>query len=308
MWLAVEYQQSIKGKSDPKNNYEVVVECENLYRYQKNEQRYHINLLSHCWDSKLHLLNPLLKHKLSQLLPTNSSVHGFLTASYAYVYTAPLENGSYAWMHAQTWVKLVQHIKCARRLSWNPWISDWTLCRTYKQFHLPLRLTNSYFWGYLSKWPAIIPTNNYLHDMKLLDTLTLLRAGSRRRAGQHKRNWHKTAFCAKNSFSYRAGEKPASSCWAKSNRRMHKGGESSARRHTGPTRPAYIKSWAPRRLLPASRSGLSSTAVARFRKVTSLSQCSRDRGERALLCSPVCPIPIHVLVTWVFPSKTHSHS
>lgn len=46
-------------------------------------------------------------------------------------------------------------------------------------------------------------------------------------------------------------------------------------------------------LLPVSRSTLNSTAVARFRKVTSLSQCSRDRGERTLFCSPLCPI--HVL-------------
>lgn len=59
-------------------------------------------------------------------------------------------------------------------------------------------------------------------------------------------------------------------------------------------------------LLPVSRSGLNSTAVARFRKVTSLSQCSRDRGERALFCSPLCPI--HVPGKGVFPTEPHSHS
>ncbi len=94
----------------------------------------------------------------------------------------------------------------------------------------------------------------------------------------HKRNWHTTAFCAETQISYRTGEKTASRCWAESSSRMHKGKENSApvTLHTGPTRPAHTTcSWTPACL---SRSGPNSTAAARFRKVTSLPQCSRDRG------------------------------
>ena len=132
-----------------------------------------------------------------------------------------------------------------------------------------------------------------------------------------KRNWHTTAFCAKNRLATEPVRKQgavvelsrAGGCIKEGKQRVP---ASYSLARLGPYTLKVVHGLLPACLpalsllsLPLSPLSLSlslSVSAARFRKVTSLlSQRSRDRGERALLCSPLCPI--HVRLKGLFLSK-----
>lgn len=279
MRFTVKYQQPINGKWCENNSWEVAATTESIVKlsikvscYQQTVQRY-LCIFACCSSN----------------------------------------NGGRAWIRAPTNTGQscgsfsTKSIKRARRVS------------LYTK-HLNMRLdascllepteTYKHFWGFCtSDQPSFRPTTTYM-IWKWLDTLTLVCVGSRGRAGHMKRNWHTTAFCATKKtsppppqdLSYRAGEKTASRCWAKpSRRRMHKGGENSAPLHTGPTRPAYIKSCSRTPCLCLSARDSTQRLLPGLGKWRHSPQSSRDRGERALFHPPLCPI--HAPVKGVFPTK-----
>lgn len=222
----------------------------------------------------------------------------------------PSNNGSYAWTYAQTntgkaatrLAISTKSIKCARRAS----------LYTNNEFerfvtaasNLPPRLTNTWIVvTLLFKMPWHHSDQQLLTWCETTGHTYPVMSWSRRRAGHIKRNWHTTAFCAKNRLSTEPVRKQRAVVELSRAEGCIKEEET--------VRPETLARLGPHTLkvvpgfLPVSRSGLNSTAGARFRVVTSLPQCSRDRGERALFSYPLCPI--HVWLKGYFP-QNHTHT
>lgn len=167
-----------------------------------------------------------------------------------------------------------------RRDTVKAWISDWIYTRAVLRLNSPTGLTHS---STLKHHFDL----NCLHDVKLPDTLTPVLVPRVAGSARHKRRDKRFLKIAKTRLA-------AEQVWTQRVfvELCRPGGSI---RKEKPARPFTAALLGPHslkvELLVDSCSSLvwDSTAAARFRKVTSLPCSSRDRGERALLCSLLYP-------------------